>query len=390
VCSGGNEFSANSTALIDRLYLNEGKGRFRKSPQILPSFLFESSSCVRGADFDGDADVDLFVGVRLKPFAYGQSCKGYLLENNGQGIFKDVTSRLAPDLLKAGMVTDGQWLDYDRDGKMDLALSGEYMPIRLLRNQLSGAAGHFREVTQQAGLGKSNGWWNRLLVVDVNNDGYADLVGGNHGLNSRFRATAKRPVRLLVSDFDQNGRSEPVLATYKGEKAYLMHLRHDLVSVLPYLKKKYLKYESYKEQTLQQVFSPQQVAQAQHLEAYTLQSSVFINTGQGGFTTQALPQQAQLSPVYGLLAEDFDGDGKQDLLLGGNFYEAKPEVGIYDASYGLLLKGNGNGQFFPLPANYSGFFSTGAIRDMALLTVLKKKIILIAKNNESIQVVQYP
>ena len=165
VCSGGSEFSPNSTTLISRLYLNDGRGNFTKSPQVLPSpITFESASCARAADYDGDGDLDLFVGVRLKPLKYGYACKSYLLQNNGRGIFTDVTQSVAPALLSAGMVTDAQWLDYDRDGKPDLAVAGEYMPIRLFHND---GKGKLAETTQTAGLSNTSGWWNRLIVADL-------------------------------------------------------------------------------------------------------------------------------------------------------------------------------------------------------------------------------
>ncbi|HUP12345.1 MAG TPA: FG-GAP-like repeat-containing protein, partial [Niastella sp.] len=161
VCSGGNEFSPNSTALIDRLYLNDGKGNFVKSPQVLPSYIFESTSCVTAADYDNDGDQDLVVGVRIKPFSYGYPCKGYLLQNNGKGFFTDVTEKLAPQLKEAGMITDAKWFDYDQDGHPDLVVAGEYMPIRIFHNE---QGGRLKETTEAAGLSKSNGWWTRLQV----------------------------------------------------------------------------------------------------------------------------------------------------------------------------------------------------------------------------------
>ncbi|HEX8677076.1 MAG TPA: FG-GAP-like repeat-containing protein, partial [Segetibacter sp.] len=244
VCSGGNEFSPNSTALIDRLYINDGKGNYTKSPQILPSYIFESSSCVTAADYDGDGDMDLFVGVRLKPFSYGYPCKGYLLQNNGKGLFADVTEQAAPQLKQVGMVTDAKWFDYDKDKKPDLVIAGEYMPVKIFHNE----NGRLREVTESAGLSKTNGWWNRIEIADINNDGYPDIIAGNHGLNSRFKSSAQKPVSMWVSDFDNNGMIEQIVTCYNKDSAYPMVLRHDLVSVLPSLKKKYLKYESYKEQ----------------------------------------------------------------------------------------------------------------------------------------------
>ena len=378
VCSGGNEFSPNATALLNRLYINDGKGKFTKSAQLLPSYIFESTSCVTAGDYDGDGDLDLFVGVRLKPFSYGYACKGYILQNNGKGIFKDVTGDVCPELKQAGMVTDAKWFDYDRDGKADLVITGEYMPIRLLHNE---GGGRLKETTGPAGLGKSNGWWNRLEIADINNDGYPDIVGGNHGLNSRFRASESKPVRMYAGDFENNGTVNQVITCYNQDSAYPVLLRHDLVNVLPSLKKKYLKYENYKNQTIGDIFSKEQLSRVTELESYTMASTVFINTRNGGFKGSALPAEAQLSPVYGILVSDVDGDGKQDIILGGNFYESKPEVGIYDASYGVVLKGDGAGHFTSMPAQQTGISIKGAVRDIAELQCGHQRVLLIAKNN---------
>ena len=382
VCSGGNEFSPNATALIDRLYINDGKGRFTKSPQVLPSYIFESSSCVTAADYDGDGDMDLFVGVRLTPFRYGYPCKGYILSNNGKGIFTDVTEQVAPVLKQAGMVTDAKWFDYDKDSKPDLVVTGEYMPVRIFHNENK----TLKEVTGSAGLSKSNGWWNRIVIADINNDGYPDIIGGNHGLNSRFRATETRPVSMYAGDFGNNGTTQQIVTCYNGDSSYPMLLRHDLVGVLPYLKKKYLKYESYKEQTMEDIFTKEQLSKAVRLDAYTMQSSVFINNKNGTFTRKALPVEAQLSAMYGVVAEDFDKDGNMDIVMGGNFYESKPEVGIYDASYGVLLKGDGKGEFRALPAQSSGINIRGAVRDLTVIKIRKKKVVLAALNNEAVRI----
>jgi len=380
VCSGGNEFSANSTELLSRLYINDGKGNFSKSPQLLPSAqVFESASCVTAADYDGDGDLDLFVGVRLKPFMYGYPCKGYVLQNNGRGIFTDVTQQVCPALQTAGMITDARWLDYDKDGKMDLVVTGEYMPVRIFHNENK----QLREVTGEAGLANSNGWWNRLEIADINGDGYPDIVAGNHGLNSRFKCSENKPVRMYVSDFDDNGSVEQVITCYNGEKAYPMALRHDLVGELPYLKKKYLKYDSYKEQTIEDIFTKEQLDKAVKLESKEMRSSVLMNTGKGGFIIKPLPVEAQFSCVYGIGVSDYDGDGKQDILLGGNFYQSKPEVGIYDASYGLLLKGDGKGNFIAVNEKQSGILVKGQVRDITALKAGKKRLTIFAMNNEA-------
>ena len=386
VCSGGSEFAAGSLELMDRLYINEGKGRFSRSAQVLPSYSFESSSCARAADYDSDGDMDLFVGVRLKPSLYGYPCKGYVLQNKGRGQFMDVTAVVAPALLQAGMISDAQWVDYDRDGRPDLVVSGEYMPLRLFHNE----KGRFKEQTREAGLEHTSGWWNRLLVVDVNGDGYMDVVGANHGLNSRFKATVGKPVRMYVSDFDQNGSVEQIISCYNGDTAYPMALRHDLVGVLPYLKKKYLHYSDYKHQRVEDIFSEAQLRSAVKLEAEELRSAVLLNNGKGGFELRALPAAAQLSPMYGLAAADVDGDGKVDLLLGGNLYESKPEAGIYDASYGVVLKGDGRGGFTALSQQSSGVHIGGAVRDILPLHTSKETLWLYSKNNQPLQIMKQP
>jgi len=382
VCSGGNEFSPNSTALISRLYINDDHGNFTKSPQLLPSAaVFESTSCVTAVDIDGDGDQDLFIGVRLKPFSYGFPCKGYILANDGHGKFIDVTDKVCPDLEKLGMVTDARWCDYDKDGKPDLIVTGEYMPISIFHNE----GGHLKNITATTGLSNTNGWWNRLLITDLNGDGYPDIIAGNHGLNSRFKASPSKPITCYAGDFDQNGTVEQIVCCYNGDRQYPMALRQDLVSALPYLKKKYLHYEDYKGQTVNDIFTKDQLDKAIKLDAYELQSCVFLSDGKGHYTKHPLPTEAQFSPVYGLNAGDFDHDGKTDLLIGGNFYQSKPESGIYDASYGLLLKGDGKGNFTPLSPQQSGFFVKGAVRDIQTIKTKHQPIFIVAINNDSTQ-----
>jgi len=380
VCSGGSEFTNVSTALIDRLYINDGRGNFMKSEQVLPTSRFESTSTVKASDYDGDGDQDLFVGVRVLTFSYGAPMNGYILNNDGQGKFKNVTNEIAPALKSVGMITDGVWEDIDGDKDLDLLVIGEYMPITVFIND----AGKFTNRTSEAGLSKSNGWWNRIEASDLDHDGDIDFVVGNHGLNSRFRASPERPVCMYVNDFDQNGTVEQVICTYNGTKSYPMVLRHDLVKQIPSLKKKYLKYENYKDQTITDIFTPEQVGSALKLDAYELSTCILLNGGQGKFTLKPLPYEAQISPVYGIEILDLNGDGHQDILLGGNLYKAKPEVGRYDASYGVCLNGDGKGNFKSVLAKDSGLKMDGEVRDMVVLKTPQGELILASRNNDSI------
>jgi hypothetical protein len=377
VTSGGNEFSSSSTALIDRLYLNGGS-RWRKSEQLLPSTKFESTSVVSAADMDQDGDQDLFVGVRLQPLYYGVPVSSYVLQNDGKGQFKDVTASWAPGLQQIGMITDGQWVDLDGDRDWDLVVAGEWTAIRVFINQ----DGRLQDQTEAWGLSATKGWWNRLAIKDLDGDGDADIVAGNHGWNSRFQASSKQPVTMWVNDFDGNGTIEHIVARYWGDTQYPMALRHDLVQQLPYLKKKYLKYENYKDQTVTDIFGPEALQRSVRLDAEELGSIVLWNEG-GRFRKELLPVEAQVSPVYGILAEDIDGDGQVDLLLGGNQYRAKPEVGRYDGSYGVYLRGLGNQQFAVVPNRDSGLLLDGEIRDLKLMQINGKRTLLVLRNNDS-------
>ncbi|MFT6808998.1 MAG: hypothetical protein ACJA01_002230 [Saprospiraceae bacterium] len=386
VASGGNEFPSSSGALIDRLYINNGKGVFEKSKQILPSFKFENTSTVAPSDIDGDGDIDLFIGVRAKPFLVGVPTDGYLLKNDGSGVFEDVTKIEAPFMKGMGMVTDAVWSDIDGDNDDDLIVVGEWMQITMYENQ----NGILEEISDRLGLDSTNGWWNRIEAADLDHDGDIDFVIGNHGLNSRFRASKKEPVLQYVNDFDQNGTAEVMICTYENGAIYPLVLKHDLVMQIPSLKKKYLKYERYQDQTIFDVFTEEQLVNSSKSEAYIMESVVLINEGEQGFSMHNLPVEAQFSPVYGIAINDFDKDGHLDIVLGGNFYNAKPEVGRYDASYGAFLKGDGQGSFKFAPNSESGLKLEDQIRRIALVqSAMYKELLIVVRNNTSALAYKY-
>lgn len=379
VASGGSEYSSNSSALRDRLYFSNGDGAVSKSEQLLPtSVRFESTSAVAAADVDNDGDIDLFVGVRLIPFLYGVPANGYILLNDGKGRLTEATAQVAPALKEIGLITAAQWADVNNDSLPDLLVVGEWMPVRLFLNQ----DGKLIESNNNHGLQNTEGWYHALATGDFNGDGLVDFVTGNHGLNSRFRASEQEPITLYVNDFDKNGSVEQILTQYSNGKSHPMVLRQDLVSQLPALRKKYLHYRDYAGETIHDIFAPEQLEHALVLNAHTLESSVWLNAGDGSFVRKELPPEAQFSPVYAILVRDFDGDGNADILLGGNLCRSKPEAGIYDASYGVLLAGDGNGQFISVPARESGLCIKGELRAFAVLTGNRETIIA-ARNNDT-------
>jgi hypothetical protein len=379
VASGGNEDPPGSLNLLPRLYLNDGKGNFTRSFKGWPQ-ISVNASCVRAGDFDGDGKQDLFIGGRCMPGNYGVIPSSYLLHNDGKGNFTDVTREMAPDLLQLGMVTDARWADIDGDGKPELIVVGDWMPITILKYQ----DGKLRKIKE---LPHSAGWWNCLIVADVDGDGKPDLVAGNFGENCRIKADPGHPGKLYVGDFNRNGKTECIPVFYKTDgKAYPYYLRGDMVGQIPQLKKKFLRYDVYAGKSIEEILPSDQLEEASVLTVEETRTCLFHNDGNGQFTCRPLPIQAQFSPVFGILAADLNGDGIMDLFLGGNFFGLKPEVGRFDASYGVTLMGNKQGQFTYMPPSASGLFVKGETRDAQAIRTAKGINILVARNNEALQV----
>lgn len=377
VVSGGNEFSEGAPALQDRLYLNIGGGVFRKAEGNLPAEQV-SGSRVTAADFDGDGDLDLFVGARLVPWSYGIDPPSALLQNDGRGRFTDVTARLAPELTRVGMVTDALWRDVDADGRVDLVIVGEWMPITVFRNSGGG-----RLVPLNVrGLAATHGWWNRIVAGDFTGDGKVDFVVGNLGTNTRLQASDSEPASLYVGDFDKNGFVEQVLTMYSEGKSYPFAQRDELIRSIPPLKARFPNYRDYAAQPVDKVLTPDQRSAATHKQARTFATSLVRNNGDGSFTVVSLPGEAQIAPVYGILAHDVDRDGAMDLLLAGNFDGVKPEIGRMSEGRGLLLRGSGAGAFVPVPGIESGFVVPGQARDIQRIRTAQGDAFIVARNND--------
>lgn len=384
VSSGSSEFPDGSPYLQDRLYKNDGKGNFQLDTAALPP-MRTGTACVVAADYDGDGDLDLFVGGRIVAGNYAAVPRSYLLENQG-GRFTIATNRVCPELEYIGRVTSAVWADFNQDGQPDLALAGEWMPIVVLQN----TNGRLKQMTEgQIALENSVGWWNALAVADLDGDGDLDLVAGNLGWNAPYRADSDQPVRLYIADFEGNGQPKAVMTHYLQNREAPVHFRNDLLNWLFPLKKQFRDYASYAQASWQEIYPPFTLKQAQVLEAQTFSTS-WIENRNGIFVLQPLPVEAQLAPIQSVLLEDFNGNGHVDILLSGNHYAPEPHTGRHDAFNGLYLQGIGHSKFQPLPFAESGFYLPGDARALASLRhVSGRRLVLATRNSDTLQAFFY-
>ena len=372
---GGNEFQRGMEHYVVYYYENDGKGNFRENPQKAPP-IGGNLSCVVPADYDQDGDIDLFLGGRAVPGNYGLIPTSFLLANVGDGSWEN---RTVQSIGQLGMVTDAVWSDTDQDGDKDLVVVGEWMPITIFENENG-------QIAKKSSISGTEGWWTSIEASDLDQDGREDLILGNWGLNHKLKASQEKPLRLFVKDFDNNGKSEFILNWYPPleENATPFHTKMDLVSQLPSLKKIALKYSEYAEKTYETLFTEEERKGALEFRASYMESAILWMTEQGP-QLEALPWQAQVSPIFGIMAEDLDDDGQKDLLLGGNFYGLKPEVGRMDASDGVFLKGMGNRRFRYLTPAQSGLRLEGEVRDMKMIHMPNQTPkVLVGRNHDEI------
>ena len=360
VCSGGyNNFQPDDALLQDRLYINDGQGNFAKNTASLP-VMHVSKSCVRVADINGDGAPDLFIGGRVIPGRYPETPQSFLLINDGKGHFTDQLASIAPSLQKIGMVTDAAWIDLNGDARNDLVVVGEWMPLTVFLNN----NGKLENKTPEYFDKSYSGWWNRILVGDFNGDGRPDLIAGNLGLNTQCRVNDKQPAEMYFKDFDDNGSVDPLLCFYIKDTSYPYLTRDELLDQISMMRTRFADYKSYANATIKDVFTEQELKDARHLQANYLKTAYFESGPDGKFHEKALPLQAQFSPVFTITSLDYAGDGKLDVLLCGNINRARLRFGKYDANYGVLLKGDGKGNFSYIDQQQSGFRLRGDVRSV--------------------------
>lgn len=377
--SGSAEFAPNSAEYRDRVYLNDGKGNFNLDLNFVASPA--NGSVVRGADFDGDGWIDLFVGGRAPVAQYPLPEKSFLYHNqNGQLV--DKTAELIPELSGLGMITDAVWTDANQDGKIDLVVVGELMPITLFLNE----GGIFKKASN-TGLENYLGWWNSIATADFDQDGDSDWVVGNLGANNVHQPSNDRPLKIYAKDFDNNGSIDPVtFAFYKdkiggGYQSFPSHFWDDLIGQSPMFRRKFDRYKYFANSTEQSFFSEDERKDALVLTGNFDRSVWVENLGQGKFQVRELPILAQLAPVNGLVTEDVNQDGFSDIVLVGNDYGNEIFIGRLDASVGLVLLGNGQGQFEAVEPRKSGFVVPGDAKALVKLFPAQGAPILFASQN---------
>jgi hypothetical protein len=385
VVGGSSEFDDHSSFYRPRLYLNDGKGNFHLDSNAFSPLVRTPAKCVAVADIDGDGDMDIFIGGRVSLGSYPHPPTSYILRND-HGHFTDITGEVCPALENAGMINAAVWADIDNDGRPDLIIAGDWMPIRIFRNN----GKTFTEITRESGLQDLTGFWRSLIVTDINHDGHLDIVAGNLGLNNPFHIDTSRPAELIAKDFDGNGISDPVFCYYiKGRDGkYELSAgisRDNWAMQMPSIKKKFATNAEYAAAKMDEIFTPEMMAGSLVLKCKEVRSGYFENDGKGKFSFHPFPLAAQIAPVNTMVYTDVNGDGFPDLILAGNEYQASVMSGRYDASYGLLLEGDGKGGFRPVPPVSDGLIIDGDVRDLKVITVAGRRLLLAAVNDSKMK-----
>lgn len=379
VVSGGNEFEKGNGNYEDRLYMNDGKGNFKKSNKYKDAY-FTSGSVVKPCDFDNDGDIDLFVGGRLQPRAYPLPTNSKVLRNE-KGKFTNVTRKIAPELFGMGMVTDAIWTDYDNDGDKDLLIVGEWMPITVFENHL----GKFSK-KEIADFKNTSGWWFSIAKADFDNDGDEDYVVGNLGVNYKYKTSLKNQFDVYYNDFDNNGASDIVLGYYNFNKHYPVRGFSCSSEQVPKLKKDIKKYDIFASMEIQEVYDKDKLKKSTHYTTQTFESIFIENKGQGRFKIRSLPVEAQFSNINDFLIEDSNKDGFLDIICVGNLFVSEIETTRNDAGIGSILLGDGKNNFTNLNHLKSGFFTNKDAKKIKKIKIKNHKYLLIGNNNDTLQI----
>jgi hypothetical protein len=364
VASGGVRHDAGDPALGGRLYVNDGRGRFALAPAGTLPPCGEATSAAAAADFDGSGRQGLFLGGRLVPGRWPETPRSFLYQNVG-GKFVDVTDRWAPGLRKVGMVTAAVWADLSHSGHPDLLIATEWGPIEYFHNTGS----HLENWTERAGLAGRTGWWRSIAVADLTGSGRLDIVAGNVGLNTKYRASPEAPAVLFAGDLDGNGQDELLEAQSEDGQLYPVRGRSKLAYSFPWIRKKFPTFASFAHATVAEIFPADALAKARRLEANELASGIYFQQADGAFVWKALPAEAQISPINGLVVRDLEGRGAADILCVGNDFGPEPSTGRFDGGVGLLLQNDGHGGLVSVPAGKSGLVAPGDTREAVALTL---------------------
>jgi len=378
VVSGGGQLFQSGEAHRDRLYINEGEGQFSKSSGRLPD-LQVNGSVVTASDFDGDGDMDLFVGGRSKPWNYGQSPQHAILRNDGSGSFENLTTDLAPEIETIGMITDAVWVDFTGNGNMDLVVVGEWMPVTVFENR----GNSFENVTAELGLDEYPGMWQSILANDLDGDGNHDLLAGNFGTNSRMQASPSRPLSLLIKDFNDNGYTSGLVTIQNDGKEVPFEQLDELLQEFPQLTQNITSYEDFASRSVTELLGEDVLSGAERKEITELRSVAIFNRGNMQLDIEPLPVFAQSFPINAFQVFDSENSEKQ-LLMGGNHYGVKPSYGgRQDAGYGLHLTYSAESGFKTKTHQESGFFTRGEVRSIQPLHIRDGEVYyLIGVNNQ--------
>jgi hypothetical protein len=373
IATGGNEFYGNDEHQQPLLYLNDGKGRLTKAMNAFPN-VYGTFSKLAVHDVNKDGYPDIFLAGRAEPWKYGVSPRSYLLLNNQRSGFTDVTASYSKDLLYPGMITDAHWVDLDQNGQSDLLLSMEWGGIDLYLN-------NGKSLKKQS-LTNLHGWWQTCTPADVDGDGDLDIVAANFGLNSRLKASAKEPVKLYVNDFDDNGSAEQIMTYFLKGEEICFSSKTQLEKRMPVLKKKFLYAADFAKASVEDIFGQKKLSSAQQLYADHFAHTVFMNQGKLSFTPVVLPDAAQYATLKAVMPIP---SAKPVMLLAGNFYEYNVEIGRMDADQGSYLQMQGGK---PMIQQLPGLAFGGQVRKVQAIAIKGKQAYILAKNNDSWQIIQ--